>query len=172
MKTGAVRPLWLGEDTPVWPEMLRYSPICSRDATSWGESDAPFPLHAFGAIDHIGGMFDTIPYDLPFDGETAHLGVPLFTATGTRAGPRLVVTGPEALMRPLADLFWDVDGLERIHGTLVLRASTQDPAFDLPDAVLPLEDGPTISQAYLRVLGHMTALCMIAGRGVPARWVA
>lgn len=117
-------------------------------------------------------MLDTASYDLPHDGETAHLRVPLLSASGGFAGPRLVVTAPAMLARPLAERFWDLDGLNRMRGSIVLRADDQDPAFDLPDAVLALEDSMSLTEAYFRVLGNMTALGMITGRGVPVRWVA
>lgn len=117
-------------------------------------------------------MLDTIAFDPPFDGETAHLGVPLFAATCGHDGPRLVVAGPEALVRPLAEQFWNVRGLEGMNGALILRDDTQDPVFDLPDAVLELERDVSVARAFFQVLGHMTALGMLAGRGVPLRRVA
>lgn len=120
----------------------------------------------------MGAMFDTAPYALPHDGETAHLHVPLFAATGALAGPRLVVTAPAGLARNLAERLWDIDGLDRMRGALIVRADDQDPAFDMPDALLAVDGGMGVTQAYFRVLGHMTALGMIAGRGVPLRWVA
>lgn len=99
--------------------------------------------------------------------------VPLMSLKGLHAGPRLVVTGPDDLMRALADLFWDRTELTTIRGSIVLRAAGPDTAFDLPDDVLTLEGTEESAHfGYLRVLGRMTALGMIAGRGVPARWVA
>ena len=60
-----------------------------------------------------------------------------------------------------------------MRGALILRTRDQDPAFDLPDVTLTLDGGPdTARHAYLRILGRLTALGMITGRGVPHRWVA
>ncbi len=99
--------------------------------------------------------------------------VPLFALTGLRPGPRLVVTGPDDLIRALADMFWDRPELSRICGALVLRPADQDVSCDLPDDILVLEgDGGTARAAFHRVLGRMTALGMILGCGVPHRWVA
>lgn len=99
--------------------------------------------------------------------------VPLFALTGQYAGPRLVVTGPRAVMHQLADLFWDRDDLATIRGVLVLRPHRLDPADEQPDATLTLgDDTVSAHQAFLQVLGRMTALGMISGRGVPHRWVA
>lgn len=99
--------------------------------------------------------------------------VPLFSLKGLRPGPRLVVSGPQNLMTTLADLFWDRPDLSNMRGWLLLRAEGQNPAFDLPDDVLTLESELASERfAYHRVLGRMTALGMISGRGVPVRWVA
>lgn len=117
-------------------------------------------------------MLDTNAFDLPCDGETAHLGVPLFTATGARSGPRLVVAGPEALVRQLAELFWETEALKGLRGTLILRPDTQDAAFDLPDAVLELDGCDPVSRAFIRVQGRMAALGMVLGRDAAPRRVA
>ena len=108
--------------------------------------------------------------DLPT--EPLELRVPLFSMKGTYVGPRLVVTGPAAQMRDLADRFWDVPGFSRMRGSLVLRPDGQDPSYDTPDAVLRLKADVSVDDAYFQVLGRMTALGMISGRGVPRRWVA
>lgn len=82
-----------------------------------------------------------------------------------------MVTAPEGLARQLAERLWDLPSLGRMRGSLVLRANTQDPAFDLPDAVMTLGDlGET--DAYYQILGRMAGLGMISGRGVPLRRVA
>ena len=113
--------------------------------------------------------FDDTPFDL--SSETDHLKGPVLSVTGSKAGPRLVVTGDVDLMRDLADRFWDIPDLTHMRGALVLREDDQDPAFDLPDDVLRLR---TLNgtAAYYQTLGRMTALGMISGRGVPYRWVA
>ena len=99
--------------------------------------------------------------------------VPLFALTGLRPGPRLVVTGPDDLIRVLADMFWDRPELSTIRGRLVLRPADQEVAFDLPHDILTLEgDAGTARYAFFRVLGRMTALGMTISRGIPHRWVA
>ena len=99
--------------------------------------------------------------------------VPLFALTGLRPGARLVVTGPDDLIRSLADMFWDRPELSGIRGTLVLRPADQDVSWDLPDDILVLEgDAGTARYAFYRVFGRMTALGMIMSRGIPHRWVA
>jgi len=113
--------------------------------------------------------FETIPFDRK--AKTDHLKVPVFAMNGSQAGPRLVVMGDVDLMRELSERFWDLPGLESIRGDLVLRQDDQDPVFDLPDDVLQLKT-LNITAAYYQVLGRMTALGMISGRGVPVRWVA
>ena len=96
---------------------------------------------------------------------------PLFSLTGLSAGPRLVVTGPPDVMEEVAELFWNRTDLATLRGSLVLRATGPDPAFDLPDDTLTL--APTAPEhGFLQILGRMTALGMISGRGVPLRWVA
>lgn len=113
--------------------------------------------------------FDTISFGPHAD--TSHLTGPVFSVTGDKPGPRLIVTGDVDLMRELADRFWDVPELAQIRGALVFRQDNQDPAFDRPDDVLNLR---TLNEtaAYYQILGRMTALGMISGRGVPVRWVA
>jgi hypothetical protein len=113
-------------------------------------------------------MCKAASYALSRHGETAHLRGPLFACSGPFAGPRLVVTGPEAAIRTLASACWELDGLEEIHGTLVLRPDTQDPVFDRPDAVLSLgeDDG---ERSLARVLARMAVLGMLPGRGGHAR---
>ena len=91
--------------------------------------------------------------------------------TGEKAGPRLVVTGDLDLMRHVADRFWDVPSMNDIRGSVVLREDNQDPAFDQPDDVLHIRTHDD-AVAYFQILGRMTALGMISGRGVPLRWVA
>ena len=85
---------------------------------------------------------------------------------GVSAGPRLVVTGPEPLARYLAERFWDLPSIGRMRGSLVVRADTQDPAYDLPDVTFRLREVPE-NDAYFQVLGRMAELGMITGRGVP-----
>ncbi|MEO0918491.1 MAG: hypothetical protein AAFY31_16160 [Pseudomonadota bacterium] len=116
-------------------------------------------------------MIEARTYFLSPSGPTDHLSPPLFSMKGIHAGPRLVVTAPENLARQLADRFWDLPSLGHMHGSLVLRSDTQDPAFDLPDTVLSLQD-LSARDAYYQTLGRMTALGMISGRGVPLRLVA
>lgn len=113
-------------------------------------------------------MLDATPHTPASD-----LRVPLFSLTGLRDGPRLVVTGPDALVRAVADLLWDQPQLAMMRGSLVVRPDGQDPLFDLPDDTLTLEGTAEAARfAYFRVLGRMTALGMITGRSVPRRWVA
>lgn len=102
---------------------------------------------------------------------TEHLSTPLFAMTGASAGPRLVVTCPDALARGLAERFWELPSLGRMRGSLVLRANTQDPTFDLPDLTMQLPD-MNQTHAYYRILGQMADLGMISGRGVPMQRVA
>ncbi len=112
-------------------------------------------------------MLETTPIPTPY------LRVPLFSLTGLRDGPRLVVTGPETVIPAVADMLWDRPDLATIRGSLIVRVADQDPAFDLPDDVLTLDGNAKSARfAYFRILGRMTALGMITGRGVPNRWVA
>ncbi len=112
-------------------------------------------------------MLDTTPYSAP------NLRVPLFALTGLRDGPRLVVSGPDALVRALAEMFWDRPDLAIMRGSLVIRDTHQDPVYDMADDVLVVDGSVDAARfAYFRVLGRMTALGMITGRGVPHRWVA
>lgn len=106
------------------------------------------------------------------DSNEPHLRMPLFSLTGAQAGPRLVVVGPDGTARHLARVFWDMPELVRMRGSLVIRNESQDPVHDLPDDVLEL-DGTTdeMRKAHLCVLGRMTALGMIEGRGIPIRWI-
>lgn len=98
---------------------------------------------------------------------------PLFSLNGLYSGPRLVVTGPDALMRVVSDMFWDRHDLSAMRGSLVLRTAGPDPSFDMPDDTLVLGgEVETARFAFMEVLGRMTALGMISGRGVPLRWVA
>ncbi len=105
-------------------------------------------------------------YTLDPSGRTEHLHGPLFSMKGVTAGPRLVVTAPEALARHLSERFWDLPSLVQMRGSLVVRAHGQDPVFDRPDFVYGLPDLPE-NDAYYQVLGRMTELGMITGRGVP-----
>ncbi len=110
-------------------------------------------------------MFDHAPSSEPC--------VPLLTINGHAAGPRLLVTGPDALVRAVADLFWDRPDLAQIRGALVLRPAGSDPRLDLPDNTLALNGSvETARFSFMQILGRMTALGMISGRGVPLRWVA
>lgn len=104
---------------------------------------------------------------------TDGLRCPLMSIKGAAPGPRLVVTGPETMIRNLAALLWETDGIDRIRGALVLRDDSQDPEYDFPDATLHLSgEGRKGRHGYARVMGRMTALGMIEGRGIPRRWVA
>lgn len=116
-------------------------------------------------------MIETNTYSLGSSATTEHLSTPLFSVKGIHAGPRLVVTAPEPLAHRLAERFWELQSLGHMRGALVVRANTQDPAFDLPDAVLSLGD-LSETDAYYTSLGRMTELGMISGRGVPLRRVA
>lgn len=116
-------------------------------------------------------MLDLIKYTLDGRTETDHLRAPLFSMKGSYDGPRLVATGPDALIKGLADRFWNVPELSNMRGSLVLRTNDQDPSFDLPDAIVEFSE-TSENEAYFQILGRMTGLGMIAGRGVPQRWVA
>ena len=116
-------------------------------------------------------MIETLTYSLDPAGETEHLMGPLFSMKGISAGPRLVVTAPDALARQLADRLWDLPSLGRMHGSLVVRVDGQDPVFDRPDLTLRLAE-LSETDAYFEVLGQMAELGMITGRGVPMRRVA
>ena len=116
-------------------------------------------------------MFDFDDISLDLNADTEHLRSPLFSMKGKKDGPRLVVAGPDDTVRALAEMFWDLPDIVNMRGSLVLRDDTQDPAFDLPDAVLTLRTSRS-TEAFLQTLGRMTALGMITGRGVPRRWVA
>ncbi len=99
--------------------------------------------------------------------------VPLFALRGLYTGPRLLVTGPAPIIRAVSDLLWDRHDLANIRGHLILRVEGPDPAYDLPDDHFEIAgDVETARFAYLRILGRMTALGMISGRGIPLRWVA
>lgn len=88
--------------------------------------------------------------------------VPIFALNGPTKGPRLVVTGPDTLVRAVADLMWDRRDLSTIKGTVLLRAEGQDTALDRPDAVLALEgtqdDAP---KALFYIFDHIAALGMM-----------
>lgn len=115
---------------------------------------------------------DLTRYTFDRNADTSHLRVPLFSLEGAHPGPRLVVTGPEDLIRGLSDRFWNVPSLVRMHGALVMRQHDQDPVFDRPDATLSLEGESDVTRAYYLILARMTNLGMISGRGVPLRSVA
>lgn len=88
-------------------------------------------------------------------------------------GPRLVVTGPNAIMRAVADMFWDRRDLASLRGAVILRAVGPDPVHDRADDTLVISPKCESAQhVFLQILGRMTALGMIEGRGVPLRWVA
>ena len=103
----------------------------------------------------------------------ASLRVPLFALTGHLPGPRLVVIGPDDLMRAVADIFWDKPDLANIRGALVLRSDDQNPAFDRPSETMKLDGtAQTARFASFRILGRMTSLGMIQSRFAPRRRVA
>lgn len=116
-------------------------------------------------------MIETHTFSLDPSAKTEHLSTPLFSMKGASAGPRLVVTCPDALARQLAERLWDLPSLGRMRGSLVVRANTQDPVYDLPDQVLELPEMDETS-AYYGILGQMADLGMISGRGVPMQRVA
>lgn len=123
------------------------------------------------AVSYLLRMIETHTYSLDPSVSTEHLSTPLFSMKGHQAGPRLVVTAPDRLARKLAERLWDLTSLGRMRGSLVVRANTQDPAFDLPDVVMTLGD-LSETDGYYQVLGRMAELGMISGRGVPLRRVA
>lgn len=102
--------------------------------------------------------------------ERPELFCPLMRIDGAKPGPRLVVTGDRALIEALANRLWGLTNLPALRGSLLLRDGRQTVLFDRPDNVLALDC--TVEQAYRQTLGRLTALGMIAGRGVPLRWVA
>lgn len=116
-------------------------------------------------------MFDFAKQKRHFDAYADHLKVPLFSLTGDRPGPRLVVLGGDEIVRGLVDRLWNLPDLMHIRGALIVRADDQDAAFDRPDAVFNVSAKNEIA-AFYQVLGRMTRLGMISGRGVPVRWVA
>ncbi len=94
----------------------------------------------------------------------------LFSARGALPGPLLVVTGDEDVLRSVGARLWEIDSLVRMRGSIELRATDGIDYGAYADATLA---APSAAQdAYWTVLGRMTALGMIAGRGVPERWVA
>ena len=103
---------------------------------------------------------DLTPKTTPGAGRDIDLRVPLFVLTGPHLGPRLVVRGPEDLMRTLADTFWNRTELATIRGSLVLRGKGQDPAFDLPDETLALNGGHGAAKSFDRILARMNRLGM------------
>ena len=158
------------------PQVIRLNKYSSQVVESLvaGEVDAA----GFSLIFTVGrqGLIDLyMKMAADTDGAVLFIGpcAPLFSLNGLYSGPRLVVTGPEPLVRVVADMFWDRRDLATIRGSLVLRSDGPDPAFDLPDETLAIDgDVETARFAFLQILGRMTALGMISGRGVPLRWVA
>lgn len=103
---------------------------------------------------------------LPQRPDTSDLHPPLMSVKGSAPGPRLVVTGPEALIREVADLLWGLDGIGAIRGSLILRPDAQDPIHDHPDATLCLRGSHRKGRrALTRLLERMSALGMLKGRG-------
>lgn len=119
-----------------------------------------------GPFSYLSAMSKNLSYTLDATGTTDQLSTPLFSMRGLSAGPRLVVTCPEELARALAERLWGLPNLGRMRGSLVVRADTQDPVFDLPDLVVVLREMPE-TDAYYQVLARMADLGMITGRGVP-----
>ena len=125
-----------------------------------------FPRFLTLVCHHIGDMLDQTPY-------AAEPCVPLFALNGLYAGPRLVVVGPDAMMRAVADLFWDRRDLANLRGSVILRGEGVDTSYDQADDTLAISPKSESTQhVFLEILGRMTALGMITGRGVPLRWVA
>lgn len=87
--------------------------------------------------------------------------VPLVTVKGNRAGPRLVVTGDEDLLRAVADLVWARPDLVSIHGSLVMRATRHEIGLDGAQFTMRLSESDNAQDAFERILGRMTALGMI-----------
>jgi hypothetical protein len=85
--------------------------------------------------------------------------VPLFALNGPTPGPRLVVTGPDRLVRALADQLWARPSLATLCGNVFVRDHSQDVTLDLPDCVLEVTGD--IDQALEQTLDRMAELGMI-----------
>lgn len=130
-----------------------------------------FPVFSGSRSLHIAFMLDATTYKP--SSEVGPLRSVLFSAKGALPGPLLVVSGPEAVLQSVAARFWDLHGLVRMRGSLEFRVDDGVDFIGYADATLTLSDtGDDPRSIYWRVLGRMTALGMIAGRGVPERWVA
>ena len=112
-------------------------------------------------------MFDTAPDTTLTEQQTPSV---LFSVKGAHVGPRLVVTGAPGALSAVAEKLWELRDLIAMRGTLELRAGPARNLEGYADAVLHLEK--TRTAGHLRVLGRMTTLGMISGRGVPVRFIS
>jgi len=135
-----------------------------------GKTPLFFPVSIVVPTTHLTVMLDVTTYEpSPEGGPVRSV---LFSAKGGLAGPLLVVTGPRDILCDAADRLWDVQGLVRMRGALQLRVDEDVDFSGTSDALFSLTSSDDPSTAYWRILGRMTALGMIAGRGVPDRFVA
>ena len=150
---------------------------CTRADRLTGKSGRAFPVIYASQGVYLGAMLKPAPEkpSPPTDPRNVEsCTIPLFALKGACVGPLLVVTGTEELLQCLSDRLYDLPGLRRMRGALVLRPNELEAAKqDASDATLELAgSADDAGRAYFQVLGRMTALGMINGRGVPERWVA
>ncbi len=113
-------------------------------------------------------MFDSAPYS-PAEGGSEAPGI-LFSVKGGRPGPRLVVSGASPALREAAEELWKLGELVTMRGSLELREGRIYDFGGYADDMMHLGEGET--SPHLRILGRMTALGMVTGRGIPIRFVA
>ena len=113
-------------------------------------------------------MFETAPYS-PAEGGTEAPGI-LFSVTGGHAGPRLVVSGSSSALREAAEELWKLGELVTMRGSVELREGRIYDFGGYADDMMHLRDGETLP--HMRILGRMTSLGMVSGRGIPIRFVA
>ncbi|MEM9970490.1 MAG: hypothetical protein AAF762_05280 [Pseudomonadota bacterium] len=113
-------------------------------------------------------MFDAAPSDN--DGQPDAIPGIVFSVTGAHPGPRLVVTGARSALDAAVEKLFELRGLVAMRGKLEVRAGDWSDASGYADAEFRLDDAPR--NGHLHILGRMASLGMIAGRGVPARYIA
>lgn len=125
-----------------------------------------FPSLLIRLCHHIGCMLDQTFIN-------TDPGVPLFRLNGLYSGPRLAVTGPDAMMRDVADMFWNRPDLAVMRGALILRADHVEPCCDLADHTMAISIvSESVQVVFSQILGRMSALGMLAEQDEPNRWVA
>ena len=113
-------------------------------------------------------MFDHAPYS-PAEGGPDLPGI-LFSVKGDRPGPRLVVSGASPALRAAAEELWKLGDLVTMRGSLELREGRIYDFGGYADDMMHLSADERAP--HMRILGRMTALGMVTGRGIPLRFVA